>query len=1142
MLPTTIQHYRIEEMIGRGGMGEVYRAFDTRLQRPVAIKVMADTRKEIEQTLQRFLREARAASALNHPNIVVVHDIGETPEGRHYIVQELINGRTLRNEMLEQIALPKVIDLFRQVARALTAAHAAGIVHRDIKPENIMVRADGYAKVLDFGLARVPEVETGSASTHSGHETTSGVLVGTMAYMSPEQARGAPAGAPADVFALGITLYEIVAGRRPFVAPTMPAVLVSILMEEPVPLSQLAPAAPPGLERLVHRMLAKDPDIRPSAGEVEEELALIAGGESRGDANPTLVERRTVGRENEREALRRAYNDVRNGHGMVVTVMGEPGIGKTAIVEDFLTELSHLPERPIVIRGRCSERLAGAEAYLPVLEALDNLLHGTTWSTVHALMKSVAPSWYVQVAHTAASHDSVARVREEAPALSQERMKRELGSLMQEASRVRPFVLFLDDLHWADVSTIDLVNYLAGRFDQMRVLVLATYRPADMALAQHPFLAIRDNLRTHSALNEIPLGFLDRRDVQRYIEITFPQHRLPASLADLIHTKTDGSPLFMADVVRYLRDSGSLVQNDGTWVLTRSEADAFQELPASIRSMIARKIERLSDADRKLLVAASVQGNQFDSAVVSEALEMDPADVEERLDALEHVYVFVNRVKEYEFPDFTPSLQYQFVHALYQNALYASLQPTRRAALSGKVARSLVQHHGTEHAVIAGRLGALFETARDFTTSARYFLDGARHAVSLFAFREALSLADRGLSVLRGMPEGTERRQQELGLQMIRGLALRMMKGWASPEIEPVFARARELCHQLDDAPELFPVLWAITLFHAIRGDLRQYRRGADDLMEEALRTGNPVSLIGAHHLLGVCLEFEGHIVESSRVLDRGRELHDPEQHKVYTAIYGLDPGMIARAMSSRALWILGYPDRAVERARETVELARSQRQPVTLVFALLVKQGIHLVRGEAEDALTMGNEVVALCRDYGLPQEREWSRAFQGGAMAMLGRLEEGIEQLADSLAVQHAIGAGLVRSAFLGMLSDLLRFAGRVEQGLEVVDEGFSYAETAGEGGYLAELHRAEAELLRARGDAAGAEASFIAAIDYARGQQARAFELRAATGLAQHLVAAGREPEARTVLEPVYNWFTEGLKTADLLAARSTLDQLR
>ncbi len=1146
MQPTTILHYRVEEMIGRGGMGEVYRAFDTRLQRPVAIKLMADTGKEVEQAVQRFLREARAASALNHPNIVVVHDIGETAEGRHYIVQELINGHTLRSQMMGQIPLPTIIDVARQVSRALAAAHAAGIVHRDIKPENIMVRADGYAKVLDFGLARVPEVENSDATTHSGHETTSGVLVGTMAYMSPEQARGAAAGAPADIFALGITLYEIVAGRRPFVAPTMPAVLVSILMDEPILLSQLAPAVPPRLERLVHRMLAKDPDSRPSAGEVEEELALLAGGDSRGsgtELSASLVERRTVGREAEREQLRNAYNEVRNGKSRTVTVMGEPGIGKTALVEDFLTELTHLPERPIVIRGRCSERLAGAEAYLPVLEALDNLLHGTTWSTVHSLMKSVAPSWYVQVAHAAASHDSVARVREEAPALSQERMKRELGALMQEASRVRPFVLFLDDLHWADVSTIDVLNYLAGRFDQMRVLILATYRPADMTLAQHPFLAIRDNLRTHGVLEEIPLGFLERRDVQRYLEVTFPQHRFPSSLAEMIHAKTDGSPLFMADVVRYLRDSNSLVQKeDGTWVLARSEADAFQELPASIRSMIARKIERLSEADRKLLVAASVQGHQFDSAIVSEALEMDPADVEDRLDALEHTYVFVNRVKEHEFPDFTPSLQYQFVHALYQNALYASLQPTRRASLSGKVARSLVEHHRSEHAVIAGRLGALFEAARDFGASAQYFLEGARHAVGLFAFREALSLAERGLSVLRGMPEGTERRQHELGLQMVRGLALRMMKGWANPEIEPVFARARELCHQLDDAPELFPVLWAITLFHAIRGDLRQYRRRADDLMEEAVRSNNPVSLIGAHHLLGVCLEFEGNIVESSRILNRGRELHDPEQHRFYTAIYGLDPGMIARAMSSRALWILGHPDQAEERARETVELARSQRQPVTLVFALLVKQGIHLVRGEAEDALAMGNEVVALCSEYGLPQEREWSRAFQGAALASLGRLDEGIEQLADSLAVQQAIGAGLVRSAFLAVLADLLRFAGRLDEGLKAVDEGFAYAESAGEGGYLAELHRAKAELLRAAGDGAAAETSFKTAVEYASRQQARAFELRAATGLAQHLIASGRGAEARAVLEPIYGWFTEGLATADLVAAKATLDQVR
>jgi len=1141
MQHTTINHYRLEELIGRGGMGEVYRAIDTRLQRPVAVKLMRDTKGEVGQAVHRFLREARAASALNHPNIVVVHDIGETSEGRHYIVQEFISGETLRVQMAGQIPLPTLLDIGRQIARALAAAHAAGIVHRDIKPENVMVRGDGYAKVLDFGLARVPDVGTSTTTTHARTDTHSGVLLGTMAYMSPEQARGAPAGAPADVFALGITLYEMAAGRRPFVAPTMPAVLTAILLEEPVPLSRVNPSVPPGLENLVHRMLAKDAHLRPLASEVEEELALLASGESRPTAfqrSPALAERRTVGREAEREQMRRAYDQVRDGHGRILTVLGEPGIGKTNLVEDFLAEVGQQSERPFVVRGRCSERLAGAEAYLPVLEALDNLLHQSTWSSVHSLIKTVAPTWYVQVAHVAASQDSLARVREDAPAVSQERMKRELGALLQEASRLRPFVLFLDDLHWADVSTIDMLNYLAGRFDQMRLLVLATYRPADMTLTQHPFLAVRDELRSHGALEEISLGFLEKRDVERYLAVMFPQHRFPPSLAEAIHAKTEGSPLFMADVVRYLRDSGSIVERDGTWLLSRSEAEAFRELPASIRSMIARKIERLDEVDRRLLLAASVQGHEFDSAVVAEALEMDPAEVEERLDALEKEYVFVTRIKEHEFPDLTLSLQYQFVHVLYQNALYTSLQPTRRVSLSRRVARALVVHHRNEHAAIAGRLAALFEVAREFGTSAQFYLAGARHAVGLFAFREALSLAERGLGVLRGMPEASERMQHELGLQMIRGLALRMMKGWASPEIEPVFARARELCHQLGDAPELFPVLWAITLFHAIKGDLRQYRAGADELMKEAEQTGNPAFLMAAHHLLGVCLEFSGDIVESSRVLDRGRELHDPDKHRAYTAMFGLDPGMIARAMSSRPLWILGYPDRAEARARETLQLARSQRQPMTLVFALLVTQGVHLVRGEAAEALAIGDEVVALCSEYGLPQEREWSRSFQGAALAALGRLDEGIEQLTDSLAVQRSIGAGLVRSAFLAVLADLLRFAGRIDDGLRAVDEGFAHADTCGEGGYLAELHRAKAELLRVRGDNAAAEASFGAAVEYARGQEARSFELRAATGWAQLLIASGRQAEAREVLEPVYQWFTEGLNTADLVAARATL----
>jgi hypothetical protein len=1143
MLPVEILHYRVDSLIGRGGMGEVFRAVDTRLQRPVAIKIMSDSKGD-SAPVHRFLREARAASTLNHPNIVVVHDIGETVDGRHYIVQEFIEGVTLRARMAQEISIETLVDVGRQVARALAAAHAAGIIHRDIKPENVMLRADGYVKVLDFGLARVSEGENATMTTGAGTDTTPGLVLGTAAYMAPEQVRGVSVGAQADMFALGVVLYEIAAGRRPFIGPTPTAVMTAVVVDDPVPLSRVNPAVPLALEELVHQMMAKDPLFRPSAAAVEVALAAMAAGEHHGSALSRVtqaVERHSVGREVEGARMRAAYERVRDGHGGMLTVLGEPGIGKTNLADDFMAELTRQPERPFLVRGRCSERLAGSEAYLPLLEALDQLLHRANSSSVGSLIKSVAPTWYTQVAHAAASQDSVARVREEAPAVSQERMKRELGVLLQEASKQRPFVLFLDDLHWADVSTIDMLNYLAGRFDQMRLLVVATYRPADMTLAQHPFLAVRDELRAHGVLEEIALGFLEPSDVERYLGLVFPHHRFPPSLAAFIHEKTDGSPLFMADAVRYLRDSGSLVERDGVWILARAEEDAFREIPASIRSMIARKIERLDETDRRLLLAASVQGHEFDSAIVSEAIEMDPAEVEERLETLERVHVFVKRIDEHEFPDLTLSLRYQFVHVLYQNALYGSLQPTRRASLSGRVARALVGRLRGEHALTAGRLGALFEAARDFGTSAQYFLEGAQHAVALFAFHEALSLAERGLLVLRGMPDGVERTQRELGLQMIKGLALRMMKGWAAPEIEPVFARARELCHRLGDAPELFPVLWAINLFHAIKGDLREYRRGADDLMVEAERAGNPAYLMAAHHLLGVSLEFVGEMTTSSRVLDRARELHDPHRHREYTTMFGLDPGMIARAMSSRPLWILGYPDAAAARAKETLQLARSQRQPMTLVFALLVTQGIHLVRGEAAEALAMGDEIVALCRDFGLPQEREWSRSFQGAALASVGHLDEGIAQLADSLAVQRAIGAGLVRSAFLAVLADLLRFAGRLDEARQAVAEGFAHAERCGEGGYLAELHRANAELLRLMNEDDVARASFAAALEYAKRQEAKSFELRAATGWARMLVETARPTDARAVLAPVYGWFSEGHDTADVTAARALLERL-
>ncbi len=826
--------------------------------------------------------------------------------------------------------------------------------------------------------------------------------------------------------------------------------------------------------------------------------------------------RTTVGRQSERARLREAYARVAAGAGAFVAVTGEPGIGKTSLIEDFLADLAHDGHPPAIVRGRCSESLAGSEAYLPLLDAIAALLHSASGARFETVVKTAAPTWHAEIAALPVE------------AASQERMKRELAALLFEMSRERPAVVVVDDLHWADVSTVDALSYLAGRFSDVPVLVLTGYRPSDMTLVKHPFIPLRHDMQARGLFEEIPLTFLEPADVERYLATAFPAHVFPRGFAAAMHARTEGSPLFMADLARWVVARGVLAM------------PREKDLPASVRGMIARKIDQVSDDERMLLLAASVQGGEFDSTVLGEALRVDVATVEDILERLERVHVFVARVGEIEFPDGVLTLRYRFVHVLYQNALYESLLPTRRVAVARAIAAALSAHYRGDTAPIAARMAVLYETARDFVSSAKHFFTAAQRAVALFAFREALALAERGLDGVLALPMGPERQQIELGLQMIRGLALRSVKGWAAPEIESTFTRARALCQQLGDPPELFPVLWNLTFFTMIRGDVALVREQTVTLMRQAEQSRQQAYLMAVHHVAGVTAEFAGDFAESHRLLERARELHDPGEHEIYTKTFGIDPGMVARAMSGRPLWALGYPDRAVARGHETIALGRAQRQPVTFVFALLVAQGVHLYRGEASEALALGEEIIALCEEYEFPQEAEWARGFQGSALAVAGRAAEGAEVLRNSLAALHALRSGLTRTMFLSLYADALIRDGRPGEGLAIVAEGFEHAEHTGEHGFVSELHRMRGELLLMHGDEVSAEAAFRTALDVSRQQQARSFELRDAIALARLLHASGRTPGARAVLEPVFRWFTEGHQTVDLITARALLSE--
>jgi tetratricopeptide (TPR) repeat protein len=358
----------------------------------------------------------------------------------------------------------------------------------------------------------------------------------------------------------------------------------------------------------------------------------------------------------------------------------------------------------------------------------------------------VAPTWYVQLAPLVADDSSFARVMAEAKVASQERLKRELAAFLQEVARLQPLVLFVDDLHWADASTIDLLAYVGSKCAAMRLLLVLSYRPSDLLLGQHPFLHVKLELQGRGVCREILLAFLSRSDLERYLALEFPEHGFPADFVGLIHTRTEGNPLFMVDLLRYLRERGVIAQEQGRWALTQSVADIQQELPESVRSMIQRKIDQLSEADRRLLVAASVQGYEFDAAVVAKALALEAVDVEEGLEGLERVHAFVRRLQEREFPDGTLTLRYRFVHVLYQNALYALLTPARKGSLSTAVAEALLAYYGEQSAAVASELALLFEAGRDFARAADAFVVAAQNATRVYANQEAVALLGRVLA------------------------------------------------------------------------------------------------------------------------------------------------------------------------------------------------------------------------------------------------------------------------------------------------------------------------------------------------------------------------------------------------------------
>jgi serine/threonine protein kinase len=588
-------HYEILGMLGQGGYGVVYKARDTRLERLVALKVLSSRRVADEKDRRRFMQEAQSASALSHPNIVTIYEIASAG-GKHYIAMEYVEGRTLRELTGQPLDVPLLIAIFRQVAEGMAAAHAGGIVHRDMKPANVMLRADGYIKILDFGLARLAntpgtEDETRTQLTHPGS------VVGTANYMSPEQVRGEAAESTSDVFATGLVFYELATGKHPFMSGAPGACLPGILTGTPIPPSKLNPEIPAALDSLILTMLAKEKARRPNFAAVKTALAAMERVRGAPTLPAPLARRNSVGREEELRRLRSAFASVSAGAGMMVTVCGDAGMGKTTLAEDFLAGIEAEYAAAWVGRGRCSERLAETDAFVPIFESLDGLLRAESGDRAAHVMKTIAPTWYVQLSPLMG--ESTELLAKEAKTASHERMRREFVSFFEELSRTRPVVLFLDDLHWVDASTCDLLAYLGARMRNIRILILTTYRPAAVLARKHPFLPLKLELEHRGVCQDVPLSFLGLSDIERYVATQFASNLFPPEFTRAVYERTEGNPLFMTDMLRYLHDRRILVEQGGRWLLAEPVTEIRYPFPFGIRRLLRLLYDQLSIVDRR---------------------------------------------------------------------------------------------------------------------------------------------------------------------------------------------------------------------------------------------------------------------------------------------------------------------------------------------------------------------------------------------------------------------------------------------------------------------------------------------------------------------------------------------------------------
>jgi hypothetical protein len=778
--------YDLVRLLGEGGKKRVYLARDTLLEREVALALIKAEGLD-ENARVRVLREAQAMGRLGaHPHIVTVFDLGEE-NGQPYLVTELMGGGDLEG-LVEaatagHVPVEHVLELGKGICKGLAFAHEQGLVHRDLKPGNVWLTTDGQPKIGDFGLA----LPLGRSRL-----TQEGTIVGTVAYLPPEQALGGEVTPRADLYSLGALLYELLTGRPPFVGDDMVSVISQHINTPPVAPSWHAPACPRALEALVLRLLAKDPAERPpSATDVLAALEAIDPAELVEPAGPSeahsldsLAGGVFVGRRHELGELKAALERVLAGEGRMVTLVGEPGIGKTRTALELATYARLRGAQ--VLWGRCYES-EGAPPYWPWVQAIRSYVRERDPEELRselgagaAEIGDVVPDVRQRLPDLAAAETV------EDPQQARFRLFDSLTAFLKAAASTQPLVLVLDDVHWADEGSLRLLEFVARELAGTRLLLIGTYRDVDLS-RRHPLSQALAELTRERLFERLLLRGLSREDVGRFIEATSGVSP-PAELVSVVYAQTEGNPLFVTEVVRLLVQEGELSADR----LGGRESWSVR-IPEGVREVIGRRLDRLSSRCNETLAVASVVGREFGLAELERLI--DELSEDRLLEVLEEA--LSARVIE-ELPR-APG-RYQFTHALIQETLAEELSLTRKVRLHARIAEALEELYGAEAGQHAAELAHHFGEAQTLLGADRfihYSQTAGEAALSAHAHEQALAHFQRALAAKEGQPMDDET------AALLFGLGRAQLSALARSETGPAIPSLLQAFEYYDDAGDV---------------------------------------------------------------------------------------------------------------------------------------------------------------------------------------------------------------------------------------------------------------------------------------------------------------------------------------------------